>query len=231
MGRKVDLTRKRFGRLEVIEEAKDRTKDGGVRWVCKCDCGNITTSTSRALLRGQAKSCGCLQREIAAHAAHTYKHGMTNTRIFRIWSHMKNRCYNPNVSGYENYGGRGISVCDEWRSDFMTFYAWAMANGYNDNLSIDRIDVNGNYCPENCRWATAKEQANNRRIPMFVPVQAHAKDGKPMKTVEEVIEYLEMELAEAQTIYDLLKTEDKQRAMFHLIKVATITELLEEIKR
>jgi hypothetical protein len=90
-------------------------------------------------------------------------HGMSRTRIYRIWSGMKGRCCRPSSSGYNDYGGRGITICDEWKNDFTSFYSWAIENGYNDSLSIDRIDVNGNYEPNNCRWATQHEQRINQR--------------------------------------------------------------------
>jgi hypothetical protein len=95
-------------------------------------------------------------------------HGMTNTRPYYIWSSMRERCFNPNSQAYSNYGGRGITVCQEWKDDFMSFYNWAINNGYTDELSIDRIDVNGNYCPENCRWITMYEQQNNKRTSVMI---------------------------------------------------------------
>ena len=97
-----------------------------------------------------------------------YRHGMRHTRLYNIWRSMNQRCYNPNCRNYNRYGGRGIRVCDEWKNDFSVFAEWAFANGYADNLSIDRKEVNGNYEPSNCRWATAKKQANNRRSNRFV---------------------------------------------------------------
>lgn len=162
-----DLTGKRFGRLTVIE--RDIEKSGnGAFWVCRCDCGNHTTVSTSHLNSGCVVSCGCFAIETRKKA--NTKHGQEGTRLYRIWNGMKDRCTNPNASGYALYGGRGIKVCDEWSKSFKSFYDWALKSGYQENLTIDRIDVNGNYEPDNCRWATYKEQGNNKRSNRYITV-------------------------------------------------------------
>lgn len=159
MGNFVDLSGQRFGRLVVLQRAESLGTQ--TAWMCRCDCGNIKPVRSCTLLNGRTTSCGCFNKELASQRAKT--HGKSKSRIYNIWCGMHTRCYNPKRKAYADYGGRGITICDEWKNDFQMFYDWAMANGYADNLTIDRVDVNRNYEPQNCKWSEAQRQANNRR--------------------------------------------------------------------
>lgn len=157
------LIGQKYGKLTVIKVADEGRK----RYVCQCDCGNTIILVPSRIKR--YKSCGCYEKEnlrIISKSALT--HGKTNTRLYGTWCRMKDRCYNPNIEHYDCYGGRGITICEEWKNNFQAFYDWSMANGYRDDLSIDRINVNGNYEPSNCRWATKVEQMRNRRDTVFV---------------------------------------------------------------
>ena len=160
MKQPIPMIGKRFGRLTVLEECT--VDKPGRFYKCVCDCGNTTRPIYAPSLRlGRTKSCGCIHREVLA--ARNTIHGKYHTRLHGVWNCMKQRCNNPNNQKYKDYGGRGIKVCEEWLHDFQSFYDWAMSNGYADGLSIDRKDVNGDYEPSNCRWATMKEQRHNRR--------------------------------------------------------------------
>lgn len=152
----VDLTGQRFGRLSVIERA-GAAQSRQALWLCRCDCGNTKIVQSYDLRSGNTQSCGCQRKENFTHTIH----GHSKKRVYAIWKGMKSRCFNKNRKHYKDYGARGITVCVEWCS-FEPFYEWAMENGYSDDLSIDRIDPNGNYEPSNCRWADGMTQGNNK---------------------------------------------------------------------
>ena len=163
MSRKLDLKGKKFGALTVVEEAGRANKY--VLWRCVCDCGRETLVRSSQLARGEIKSCGCKAREYAS--VRETIHGDARTRLYKIWHSMLYRCENHKAASFSIYGARGISVCDAWH-DYLTFKNWALANGYNDALTIDRKDNDGNYSPENCRWVDRKTQARNTRRNVYL---------------------------------------------------------------
>ena len=149
-----------LGMILATENSKQKKRFG----LYKCGfCGNNFKANTYDINRGRTKSCGCHRKRRVSETHKT--HGLNSTRLYNIWSHMKTRTLNPKHKHYNDYGGRGITICNEWKNDFKAFYDWAMSNGYSDELSIDRIDNDGNYEPNNCRWVTQTIQARNTRIP------------------------------------------------------------------
>lgn len=149
-----DISGQVFGKLTVIERYENNTKSGNAQWLCICTCGNNAIVNGSKLRNGRTKSCGCNRKNSVAQ-------GYSKTRLYRIWTNMKNRCYKSSHDSYKYYGSLGISVCKEWQESFINFRTWALKNGYDDSLSIDRINSKGNYEPLNCQWANQKQQMNN----------------------------------------------------------------------
>jgi len=160
-----DLSGMKFGKLTVLRRSSDTGggKKPTVKWICRCDCGKVCTVPGGSLKTGHTKSCGCL---------HTKHHGgRDEPRLYNAWLNMRRRVNDPTNKRYASYGGKGVKICDEWQNDFIAFRNWAKANGYADNLTIDRIDNNGDYCPENCRWVDSYVQQNNTSRNRYIYVR------------------------------------------------------------
>lgn len=165
------MTGRRFGRLVVIKRSEN-AKSGKAKWLCKCDCGKVVITHSHLLRNGQTRSCGCLQKEIVSKC--NTRHKKCDEKLYRIWNDIKQRTSNKNNPRYESYGARGITICAEWKDDFIAFRTWALSNGYQEGLSIDRIDNEKGYFPDNCRWATSYQQANNKRSNHLITFQGES---------------------------------------------------------
>ena len=169
-----DLTNKRFGKLTVVERVKNDAH-GKTCYLCKCLCGNYTITTYGNLKYNHTSSCGCNRKENKSIGERNTTHGSSKTRLYRIWHTMKNRCYNCNSKRYNDYGSRGIEVCNEWLNDFSAFRDWSIQNGYQEHLTIDRINNDGNYEPNNCRWVSNVEQQNNKRNSVYIQYRGETK--------------------------------------------------------
>lgn len=202
MAKNVDITGERFGRLVAIERAQNESgsKDRHSLWLCQCDCGKTVLVKLDKLRGGDTKSCGCYKRDLCAerikkfneaHPKARRKHGQSGKKLYWAYQHMMARCYNETNERFSNYGGRGISVCDEWRKNPTSFIEWSLQNGFCDDLTLDRINVDGNYEPTNCRWVDWKTQRNNKTTSVYITVNGQKltlallseKYGIPLGTV------------------------------------------------
>lgn len=186
-----DLTNQVFGRLTVIERAEDYVQPNGSRrprWKCQCECGNIKITTASNLKRGITTSCGCFQRENMSRLKKTHGGWANNEKLFGVWIGIRKRCLSSYAHNYSDYGGRGITICDEWKDDYSAFKEWSISNGYKEGmgLSIDRIDVDGDYCPENCRWADNLTQQNNKRNTIYISANNEKHSLKEWSRIREI---------------------------------------------
>lgn len=183
MGRPaIDLAGKTFGQLTVLERASEgQGSDPHVCWRCRCSCGNTIVTSGQRLRNGTVQSCGCFRKVRMSKLSidSNTTHGKAKTKLYKVFYGMIDRCYNPNNTRYKNYGGRGIRICPEWLDNFPAFYAWAMAHGYHEGLSIDRIDNDQGYSPQNCRWTNVEQQNRNTRSNHLITYQ-----GKTQTVVE-----------------------------------------------
>lgn len=170
MGKFIDLSGQTFNRLTVVEKMSP-DKSGAIIWKCECVCGNIVYSRGNDLRNGHVKSCGCYRYDKIS----CKKTNPDNPRLYNIYNWIKRRCYNKNHKHYNRYGGRGILMCDEWKDSYINFYNWAIMNRYNKNLTIDRINNGQGYSPDNCRWATRKQQSMNRDVNIKIKIKGEYK--------------------------------------------------------
>ena len=167
----IDLTGKTFGRLTVISRVVDKNSKA-TKWLCRCECGNECVVHAGSLRGGHTKSCGCLRVKACHDVATT--HGLSKTSLHGVWLNMRRRCLDVRCKSYKSYGGRGIGICEEWL-DFKTFYEWATTHGYSKGLTLERVDVNGDYKPENCTWITKKQQARNKTTSRIIEIDGVSK--------------------------------------------------------
>ena len=184
-----DLTGKKFGRLTVLKYHATISRQA--MWECKCDCGKTKIVRGSHLTSGSIQSCGCLRIESVRKAklVHGDTGGKKTARLYGVWCNMKNRCYNKKVRSYKDYGARGIRICDDWKENYSSFKKWAFDNGYDCNAeyqqcTIDRIDNDGNYEPNNCKFSTSKEQCKNRRLPRALSIKQYTVDGNFVKSYD-----------------------------------------------
>lgn len=196
----IDLTGERFGMLTVMERTENRGTT--TMWLCQCDCGNSSVVSSQNIRLGRTKSCGC----------QLVKHGQKGTRLYNIWGGMKSRCYRKSHKWYERYGGRGITICEEWLHNFQAFYDWAIKNGYEEGLSIDRIDNDKNYEPSNCKWSNQTDQIRNRSIAISVNINGIEKSLEELAE-ETGIPYMALYKRHKKGVcgIDLVKPIDKKK--------------------
>lgn len=238
-----DLTGKTYNRLTVIRPV---IVNGKTKWECKCSCGKTTVVNGHKLINGKTKSCGCLQAEAAAERAKRAKtYGFTHHRLYACYYRMRRRCENPADSSYERYGGRGIKVCNEWKNDIMSFINWGLENGYREGLSIDRIDNNGDYSPNNCRWANVVQQCNNRRTNKFISYNGETHTyaewsrivGIKQLTIRHRIENLGWSIEDALTIstderrYGVLQNANVRTAVYKEGKLIAVCNSMDEASK
>lgn len=217
-----DLTGIKFGSLTPIRRASEI--NSRTTWLCKCDCGNTTYADVYSLMNGTKKSCGCIPRAKNIRI----KHNRSHHPLYACYYRMRHRCENPADKSYERYGGRGIKVCDEWKNDITAFINWGLANGYKEGLSIDRIDNDGDYSPENCRWANPTQQSNNRSTNAYVTYNGETHTyaewsritGIKQLTIRHRIEDLHWSVEDALTVptterrYGILQNANKKTIVY-----------------